>query len=166
MERWKNDYFKNLVHSGPHLLDDQFYTGDNDKISNLGIGTDGEFICEELFQFLFRLYKAIVSYKVFSAGTDVIMKNALLFSCAEMLEKYVDRFPKEKGCIKFSEEDKVSWQEGFFPKLVEGGPKLLDYAFFKPSDKNYGIGADGQFHSYELFHFLYRLYKEIANRVG
>ena len=40
MERWKNDYFKNLVHGGPHLLDDQFYTGVNDKISNLGIGID------------------------------------------------------------------------------------------------------------------------------
>ncbi len=166
MERWKNDYFRTLVHGGPKLLDDQFYTGDNNKESNLGIGTDGEFTCEELFQFLFRLYKAMAAYKVLSVGTDVIMQNALLFSCAEMLEKYVDRFPKTKGCVEFSQEDKASWKEGFFPNLVEGGPKLLDYAFFNPSDKNYGIGADGQFHAHELFHFLYRLYKEIVSLWG
>ncbi len=166
MENWKNDYFKTLVHGGPKLLDDQFYTGDNNKESNLGIGTDGEFTCEELFQFLFRLYKAMATYKVLSVGTDVIMQNPLLFSCAEMLENYVNYFPKTKGCVDFSQKDKASWIEGFFPNLVEGGPKLLDYAFFKPTDKNYGIGADGQFHARELFHFLYRLYKEIVNSIG
>ena len=52
-ERWKNDFFKNLVHGGPELLDDQFYTGDKTAKSNMGIGTDCSFSCEELFQFLF-----------------------------------------------------------------------------------------------------------------
>ena len=34
-ERWKNDFFKNLVHGGPELLDDQFYTGDKTAKSML-----------------------------------------------------------------------------------------------------------------------------------
>lgn len=165
-ERWRNDFFKNLVHGGPELLDDQFYTGDKTAKSNMGIGTDCSFSCEELFQFLYRLYKAMASYKVLSAGMAAVAQNTDLFGCAEMLEKYVDRFPKTKGCVKFEGQDASDWKDRYFPNLVEGGPKLPDYAFFNASNKNYGIGLDCSFHARELFQFLYRLYKEIVNRLG
>lgn len=166
MERWKNDFFKTLVHGGPELPDDQFYSGDKEVVSDLGIGSDGRFACEELFQFLFRLYKAMVAYKVQSAGVSAVQQNADLFGCAEMLEKYVARFPKAKGCVMFEGQDAADWKDRYFPKLVDGGPKLPDYAFFNPSDKNYGIGLDCNFHACELFQFLYRLYKEIMKRLG
>lgn len=165
-ERWKNDYFKNLVHGGPELPDDRFYTGKKDTESNSGIGTDCSFSCEELFQFLYRLYKAMADYKARKAGKDVFMKNADLFGCAEMLEKYVSRFPKTKGCVKLEGKDASDWKDRYFPNLVDGGPKLPDYAFFNPSNKNYGIGLDGSFHARELFQFLYRLYKEIGKQLG
>lgn len=165
MERWKNDFFKNLVHGGPELPDDQFYTGKKDAVSNVGIGSDGGFTCEELFQFLYRLYKAMAEYEVQSADWAVVAQNADLFECAEMLEKYVARFPREKGCVTFEGQDAVDWKERFFPNLVEGGPKLIDYAFFNPNDKNYGIGQDGGFYALELFQFLYRLYKEIVEKL-
>lgn len=166
MERWKNDFFKTLVHGGPQLLDDQFYTGNMGIESNVGIGTDGNFSCEELFQFLYRLYKAIAGYKTQSAGADAIIQHADLFGCAEMLEKYVSRFPTTKGCVKLEGQDASDWKERYFPKLVEDGPKLPDYAFFNPGDKNYGIGLDCNFSARELFQFLYRLYKEIAKQLG
>lgn len=41
---------RTLVHGGPQLLDEKYYTG-NDRESNLGIGKDGEFYGEELFLF-------------------------------------------------------------------------------------------------------------------
>lgn len=166
MERWKNDFFKTLVHGGPQLQDDQFYTGNMNTESNMGIGTDGNFSCEELFQFLYRLYKAMAGYKTQSAGADAIVQNADLFGCAEMLEKYVPRFPKSKGCVKLEGQDASDWKKRYFPKLVEDGPKLPDYAFFNPGNKNYGIGLDCNFSARELFQFLYRLYKEIAKQLG
>ncbi len=163
MERWKNDYFKTLVHGNANLPDDHFYTGEQDTESHYGIGTDGEFTCEELFQFLFRLYKAMSVYKGLFAGEADKMLKTCSFRCAEMLEGYVKYFPKTKGTMELSEEDKKLWKNEYFPNLVEGGPRLTDYDFFKASDKNYGIGADAQFHARELFHFLYRLYKHIYN---
>lgn len=45
------------------------------------------------------------------------------------------------------------------------GGKLPDYSYFNPSAKNHGIGNDGNFGARELFHFLYRLYKEIADNL-
>lgn len=166
LDRWKNDFFKNLVHGGPELLDDQFYTGKKDGVSDLGIGTDGIISCEDLFQFMYRLYKAMAEYKAQKAGTDAFMKNADLFGCAEMLEKYVSRFPKTKGCVKLEGKDASDWKDRYFPNLVEGGPKLPDYAFFNPADKGYGIGTDCNFYARELFQFLYRLYKEIGKQLG
>lgn len=166
MERWKNDFFKTLVHGGPELPDDWFYSGRKDAVSDLGIGSDGRFACEELFQFLFRLYKAMVAYKIQSAGANAVMQNADLFGCAEMLEKYVDRFPRTKGNMVLEGQDAADWKDRYFPELVEGGPKLPDYTFFRPADKTYGIGSDCTFSARELFHFLYRLYKEIMKRLG
>lgn len=165
-ERWRNDFFKNLVHGGPELPDDQFYTSRKDVESGLGIGTDCNFSCEELFQFLYRLYKTMAEYKAQKAGTDAFMKNADLFGCAEMLEKYVSRFPKTKGCVKLEGKDASDWKNRYFLNLVEGGPKLPDYAFFNPADKGYGIGTDCNFSAKELFQFLYRLYKEIGMQLG
>lgn len=165
MARWKNDFFKTLVHGGPELQDDQFYTGKQDVESDLGIGTDGAFTCEELFHFLYRLFKAMAACKVQTGGAAALMQNAELFGCAEMLEKYIGHFPKNKGNVKLNAEDSSAWKERFFPNLVEGGPKLPDYAFFKPSDRNYGIGLDCTFSAKELFQFLYRLYKEIWNKL-
>lgn len=162
-ERWKNDFLANLVNGGPKLPDSEFFKpGD----SSYGIGTDCNFSSEELFQFLYRLYKAMAEYKARSAGMDAFIKNADLFGCAEMLGKYVSRFPKTKGCVKLEGQDASDWKDRYFPNLVEGGPKLPDYAFFNASDKSYGIGSDGNFHARELFQFLYRLYKEIIKQLG
>lgn len=163
--RWLDDYFKTLVHGGPQLADGQFYTKDQNRMSNYGIGTDASFTCEELFQFLYRLYKAIAEYKLQTAGMGGAMRHSSLFSCAAMLEKYVDRFPGAKGCISFEGEDAKAWKDTYFPELVEGGPKLPDYSYFHPTAKNYGIGNDGSFSAQELFHFLYRLYKEISENL-
>ena len=85
---------------------------------------------------------------------------ALLAACADMLEKYVNRFPAEKGCVTFSPEDLKKWKEEFYPKLVQTGI-LLDDKFFDAKRTNYGIGTDGSFAGYELFHFLYRNYKAL-----
>lgn len=162
-ERWKNDFLANLVNGGPKLPDSEFFKPED---SSYGIGTDCNFSCEELFQFLFRLYKAMAEYKIQKAGTDAFMKNADLFGCAEMLEKYVSRFPKTKGCVKLEGKDASDWKDRYFPNLVESGPKLPDYAFFNPADKGYGIGTDCNFSAKELFQFLYRLYKEIGKQLG
>lgn len=87
-------------------------------------------------------------------------------SCAAMLEKYVSRFPKTKGCVSQEGQDAKDWTGRYFLNLVEGGPKLPDYALFKPSDKTFGIGTDCNFHARGLFQFLYRLYKEIVKQLG
>lgn len=165
MNRWKEDYYNNLVHGGPELPDDQFYTGRADTRSHLGIGTDGEFTGEELFQFLYRLYKAIVSYKLKPTS---MYNNAQLIACAQMLEKYVDNFPKTKGNVTFKEQDMEDWKKTYYQDLVLKGPRLLDNRFFNShsDSSNYGIGADGEFSAYELFQFMYRLYKELAKRLG
>ena len=52
---WLTDSFI----GGPQLADGQFYTKDKNRMSNYGIGTDTSFTCEELFHFLYRLYKVI-----------------------------------------------------------------------------------------------------------
>lgn len=165
MSRWENDFFPKLVHGGPELLDDQFYTGNKSVMSCSGIGTDGAFSCEEFFQFLYRVYKAMAHYKV-QSNMAAVMQGLKLFSCAEMLEKYVDRFPAAKGCVKLEGKDLTDWKEHFFPDLVEDGPKLPDYTFFNSSNKYCGIGIDGEFAAAELFQFMYRLYKEIVNKLG
>lgn len=167
MNRWKEDYYKHLVHGGPKLPDDQFYTGQADVCSHLGIGTDGEFTGEELFQFLYRLYKVIVSYKLEPTDMSVMMYNAQLIACAQMLEKYVDNFPKTKENVTFKGQDMEAWKKTYYQDLVLKGPRLLDNRFFNPysDSSNYGIGADGEFSAYELFQFMYRLYKELANRL-
>lgn len=165
MARWKNDFFKNLVHGGPELPDDQFYTGNKGIESNVGIGTDCSFTCEELFQFLYRLYKGIAAYKAQSADMKVVLQHTDLFGCASMLEKYVEKFPKTKNCVRMEAEDAANWKDRYFPNLVEGGPKLPDYAFFSSSNKNCGIGLDCSFYATELFQFLYRVYKEIVKQL-
>lgn len=90
-------------------------------------------------------------------------------ACAQMLEKYVDDFPKTSGCVKFKEDDRKKWTDDYFPNLVHGGPHLLDDQFYTgnaDSCSHLGIGTDGEFSAYELFQFMYRLYKEIALQVG
>lgn len=156
MMLWINDYYRTLVHGGPQLLDEKYYTG-NDRESNLGIGKDGEFYGEELFQFLYRLYQAIVLYKMRSLDMMKFMRCERLMSCAETLEKYVSEYQKERKRMRFNPEDMHLWKQVYYPGLVQGGSHLLD-------DKQ-GIGADGEFGGYELFRFLYRLYKEIANQL-
>lgn len=167
MRRWKTGFYPKLVQNGPKLLDDKFYSG-SDNPSNLGIGTDGGFSGEELFQFLYRLYKAIAGHKLQSSDMKKAMELKDLLSCSSMLEKYVDKFPKTKGCVKFAGDDMRLWKENYYPNLVQKGPKLLDDKFFTGSDSpsNWGIGTDGEFSAYELFQFLYRLYKEIAKQLG
>lgn len=67
-----------------------------------------------------------------------------------MLEKYVNRFPAEKGCASFSGEDMKLWKEVYFPKLVQTDI-LLDGKFFcGTSSGNCGIGTDGYFTGYEF----------------
>lgn len=168
MNRWKEDYYNNLVHGGPELPDDQFYTGRADTRSHLGIGTDGEFTGEELFQFLYRLYKAIVSCKLKPTDMSSMYNNAQLIACARMLEKYVDNFPKTKENVTFKGQDMEDWKKTYYPDLVLSEPHLLDNRFFNShsDSSNYGIGADGEFSAYELFQFMYRLYKELANQLG
>lgn len=88
-------------------------------------------------------------------------QSEILLACAAMLETYVSNFPKNSGTVKMSAEDMKVWKEKFYPNLVENGLKLPDNLFFDPSgkNKNIGIGLDGQFSGYELFQFLYRIYK-------
>lgn len=168
MNHWKEDYYDNLVHGGPELPDDQFYTCRADTRSHLGIGTDGEFTGEELFQFLYRLYKAIVSCKLKPTDMSVMINNAQLIACAQMLEGYVKKFPRTRGNVKFQGQDMDDWKKTYYPDLVLSGPRLLDNRFFNShsDSSNYGIGADGEFSAYELFQFMYRLYKELAKRLG
>lgn len=93
-------------------------------------------------------------------GDQSNQTTVLLIACATMLEKYVNRFPAEKGCATFSPEDMRKWREEYYPKLVEAGV-LLDGKFFSSNGGNAGIGTDGSFTGYEFFHFLYRNYKAL-----
>lgn len=86
--------------------------------------------------------------------------KSLIASCAAMLEKYVSRFPAEKGCACFNAEDMKLWKEKYYPKLVQADI-LLDGKFFSNAGANSGIGTDGYFTGYEFFHFLYRTYKAL-----
>ena len=164
MRLWMHDYYRNLVHGGPQLPDDKYYTG-NDRESNLGIGNDGEFSGEELFQFLYRLFQAITLHKIQSMDMMKIMNCSEMLSCAEMLEKYVSEYQKTRKNMKLVSEDMSLWKQMYYPRLVLSGPRLLDDKFFGSNNTNLGIGADGEFSGYELFQFLYRLYKEISNRL-
>lgn len=89
----------------------------------------------------------------------------LTMECAEMMEKYLSRFPAEKGCISFSGEDKKRWDSTFFPKLVESGV-IVDYQFFDARNKGVGVGSDGAFTALEYFHIMYRLYKKLYDMGG
>lgn len=91
---------------------------------------------------------------------EVNETTILLVECAAMLEKYVNRFPAERGCAKFSDEDMAKWNNIFYPKLVKTGI-LLDDKFFSVQGMYAGIGTDGYFNGYDFFHFLYRNYKAL-----
>ena len=76
-------------------------------------------------------------------GANANEQKKLLMECVSMLEKYVNRFPAEKGCASFSGEDMKLWKEVYFPKLVQTDI-LLDGKFFcGTSSGNSGIGTDG-----------------------
>ena len=62
-------------------------------------------------------------------GANANEQKKLLMECVSMLEKYVNRFPAEKGCASFSGEDMKLWKEVYFPKLVQTDI-LLDGKFF------------------------------------
>ena len=62
--------------------------------------------------------------------------------------------------MKLVSEDMSLWKQMYYPRLVLSGPRLLDDKFFGSNNTNLGIGA-----GYELFQFVYRLYKEISNRL-
>lgn len=87
-------------------------------------------------------------------------KRALLMECAEMLEKYLSRYPEETGLVSFQGDDMKRWNETFYPKLVQTG-EVIDYQFFHPTATHLGIGSDGVFSPYDYMHFMYRLYKKI-----
>lgn len=75
-------------------------------------------------------------------GANANEQKKLLMECVSMLEKYVNRFPAEKGCASFSGEDMKLWKEVYFPKLVQTDI-LLDGKFFcGTSSGNSGIGTD------------------------
>ena len=94
-------------------------------------------------------------------GANANEQKKLLMECVSMLEKYVNRFPAEKGCASFSGEDMKLWKEVYFPKLVQTDI-LLDGKFFcGTSSGNSGIGTDGYFTGYEFFQFIYRAYKAL-----
>ena len=44
-------------------------------------------------------------------GANANEQKKLLMECAAMLEKYVNRFPAEKGCASFSGEDMKLWKD-------------------------------------------------------
>lgn len=76
-------------------------------------------------------------------GANANEQKKLLMECVSMLEKYVNRFPAEKGCASFSGEDMKLWKEVYFPKLVQTDI-LLDGKFFcGTSSGNSGIGIRG-----------------------
>ena len=94
-------------------------------------------------------------------GANANEQKKLLMECVSMLEKYVNRFPAEKGCASFSGEDMKLCKEVYFPKLVQTDI-LLDGKFFcGTSSGNSGIGTDGYFTGYEFFQFIYRAYKAL-----
>lgn len=93
-------------------------------------------------------------------GKGMGEKPAMVAECAEMMEKYLSRFPAEKGCVSFSAEDMKRWKTVFFPKLVQTGD-IIDYQFFDKNNQGVGVGIDGAFTGYEYFQMMYRLYKKL-----
>ena len=85
-------------------------------------------------------------------GANANEQKKLLMECAAMLEKYVNRFPAEKGCASFSGEDMKLWKEVYYPKLVQTDI-LPDGKFFSGTSS----GNSG----YEFFQFIYRAYKSL-----
>lgn len=61
MEKWKNDFYKNLSKSG--LISDCDFFADPTKKPTYGIGSDGIFKGSELTHFLYGCYKYIYSFK-------------------------------------------------------------------------------------------------------
>lgn len=168
MKRWINNYYPNLVRKGPQLPDDRFYSGNN-TATPLGIGIDGTFNGEELFQFLYRLFKAMVEYRLQNfnkTNIKILTENIELLNCAQILEKYVSRFPSTKGSVTFDAKDRNYWVSTFYPHFIQKGQQLTDDKFFSSCDTTLGIGTDGKFTGYELFQFLYRLYKEIVQKLS
>ena len=52
-------------------------------------------------------------------GANANEQKKLLMECVSMLEKYVNRFPAEKGCASFSGEDMKLWKEVYFSCCFE-----------------------------------------------
>lgn len=83
-----------------------------------------------------------------------------------MLEKYVSYFSKGKGFRTLEGEEMKRWISTFYPHFIQKGQQLTDDKFFSSCDTTLGIGTDGKFTGYELFQFLYRLYKEIVQKLS
>lgn len=89
-----------------------------------------------------------------------------MLACAKMLEKY-DNMVRQMSIYgnakRLQDADLKVWQQEYFPKLVKSG-LVEDYTFFGDT-QNLGIGDDGNFDKSEYCHFMYRLYKAIAEDI-
>ena len=90
------------------------------------------------------IFPNIFGNKMHMYTSDVCCK---IQECAKMLEKYVDRFPATRGCVKFTSEDMRLWMHDYYRNLVHGGPQLPDDKYYTGNDResNLGIGKDGEF---------------------
>lgn len=84
-----------------------------------------------------------------------------------MLEKYYDRaraLPNNNTrVITLDGQDMADWKSLYYPQLVQSSI-IQDGTFFQNPliNKNYGIGADGQFTKYEYVQFLWKAYKYVV----
>ena len=67
MKLWKEKFYPSLVESGPQLPDNLFFDPSG-KNKDIAIGKDGEFSATELFQFLYRVYKALYEVTAMNKG--------------------------------------------------------------------------------------------------
>jgi hypothetical protein len=116
---------------------------------------------------MYRLYKYLYNRRKSEKAPILEDKRGevnIVNKCIDVLEKYVEYF-QGKGtsyntAISMSSADTKTWKEECYPELSALN-LFPDGSFFGDvhANANYGVGADGQFSSMELLHFLYQCYK-------
>lgn len=156
MTDWKNTYYPQLVQSGK-IVDGSFFQNPL-KDFRYGIGNDGTCTKLEYLHFLWSAYKFVLGD--FSPNGETL---ACIKSCIKMLEPYAARY-ENRGTgagpdYHLDAADMTKWKSEYYPKLVGSG-MVPDNAYFGSGGAHMGIGNDGRFVGEELFHFLFRLYRQ------
>lgn len=174
---WWNYIGRKLVDAG--IIDDLYFFSETPAKEYDEIGYDKTFYKYQYCETLYECYKYLAGNYVPDSGTQFVK------FCIDMVEPYVNRFrrkpgerpdgatPKGEGrgaeYYPFDEDDLNTWKK--YCLQVFGcmdTNKDIRYIYNEnirfcgngdTSNKNPGIGQDGEFYGSELLHFLYLCYR-------